>query len=117
MKLHLNIGLARNDGRPDNGLLRCIAVLNQSGFLLHRADVQASDTEPTLCASVHYAKAKHFLKYDLHTVSCRLAQDCIVAVEIDQVGKLHGELHGPECAKWAPFDQSFFLFPQAQESA
>jgi hypothetical protein len=118
MKLHLNIGLARNDGKANNGLLRTVAVLNQCGFLIYAADVQQSATEQTLVATVQHVKDACYLKYDLHNVASRLAQDCIAALEVSPTGRLvNGELHGPECAKWGKFDPQYFLFQKVQESA
>jgi hypothetical protein len=118
MKLHLNIGLARNDGKADNGLLRTVAVLNQCGFLIYAADVQQSSTEQTLCATVQHVKNYCYLKFDLHNVASRLGQDCIASLEISVTGRLvNGALHGPESAKWGRFDPQYFLFPKVQESA
>ena len=78
MKLILNVGLARNDGRPDNGLLRTVAVLNQCGFLIEHADVQMSETEQTLVAEVRVIRPAT-VDFDLYTAASRLAQDCIAA--------------------------------------
>ena len=118
MKITLNIGLARNDGKPDNTILRAVAVLNQCGFLIYSADIQMSSTEHTLCATVQHVKHRGFLKFDLHNVASRLGQDCIAAAYIDSLnGKIIGEMHGPEVGKWGKFDSQYFLFPHAKEAA
>lgn len=117
MKLHLNIGLDRNDGRAPNTILRTIAVLNQCGFLIYNADVQQSATEHTLCATVQHCNRAPFLAYDLHNVASRLSQDCIAAAQIKTTGRVVGSLHGPECTKWGDFNPQHFLFPHIQESA
>lgn len=115
MNLLLNVGLSRNDSRPDNTILRTVAVLNQCGFMIHHASIQYSTTEPTLVAEVRVLRPAT-LPFDLYTVAARLAQDCIAsAQQID--GNPVGALHGPEHAKWGVFNPEFFLLPNAKEYA
>jgi hypothetical protein len=116
MKLTLNVGLARNDGRADNGILRTVAVLNQCGFMIDAANVQLSDTEHTLVAVVRVLRPET-LPFDLYTVAARLAQDCIAAAQRDSNGNLLGGLHGPEFGKWGEFNPEFFLTLNSKEYA
>ncbi|KWK67212.1 hypothetical protein [Burkholderia ubonensis] len=119
MQFHLNIGLVRNDGKPDNTILRTVTVLNRFGFVLAHADVQQSDTEQTLCAAVQFQRqSNHRAVHDqLYAVCRELAQDCIAKASLDWTGKVSGELVGPEASAWGEFDSKYFLFPRHLEAA
>ncbi|KVD50577.1 hypothetical protein [Burkholderia ubonensis] len=116
MQFHLNIGLARNDGKPDNTILHTVAVMNRFGFLLVAGDIQQSATEQTLCAAVRYT-GKRDVTHALHALAKELAQDCIAQATIDWLGKITGLLVGPDAAKWGAFDSKYFLFPRHLEAA
>ncbi|NUX98752.1 hypothetical protein [Paraburkholderia youngii] len=116
MQFHLNIGLARNDGKPDNTVLHTVAALNRYGFVLVTGDIQQSATEQTLCAAVRY-HGKSGLHATLTALALELAQDCIAQAEIDWLGKITGQLVGPNASKWGEFDSECFLFPRVKEAA
>ncbi|AOJ69200.1 MULTISPECIES: hypothetical protein [Burkholderia] len=115
MQFHLNIGLARNDGRPDNTILHTVATLNRFGFLIVTADIQQSATEQTLCAAVKYTGRAPTAA--THALAAELAQDCIAKAEIDWTGKITGQLVGPQRCEVGAFDSKFFLFPRHSEAA
>lgn len=111
----LNIGLARNDGAPDNGVLRVVASLNDYGFKLLGGEVHevthAKGVERTLIAHVEYQHHTQYLPAAINALSNLLAQDCI-AVGYVEDGKLRGgDLFGPLAAEWAPFNPDFFVLP------
>ena len=118
MKLLLNVGLARNDGRPDNTILRTVVVLNQCGFLIRQASIQQSDTEPTLVAEVRTERSPESAEFGLWSCAVVLGQDCIAAAQpVFDGGALVGSLHGPGAAKWGAFNPDLFLTLDAKEYA
>jgi hypothetical protein len=114
-RLALNIGLARNDGQPDNSPEHAEQCLRDSlaafGFgMLYEApvEVRRSATEQTL---VGYVIVVHdcepqtdALRKAINACSIELAQDCI-AVRIDGAG----ELIGPNAAAWGTFNPQYWL--------
>lgn len=116
MQFHLNIGLARNDGKPDNTILHTVATMNRFGLLLVAGDIQQSATEQTLCAAVRYT-GKQIVTPLLHALAKELGQDCIAQASIDWLGKITGSLVGPNAEKWGAFDSKYFLFPRHLEAA
>ncbi|WP_429498808.1 hypothetical protein ACQUFY_05780 [Robbsia andropogonis] len=58
MNTVLNISLARNDGKPDNGVLSTVATINQYGFIFTSVDVteipHQLGIERVIVASVRY---------------------------------------------------------------
>lgn len=97
----VNIGLARNDGRPDNKVDGVLAFLERLGFNIGAYRVAQSSTEQTLIVQLGGpgALAMPAPFFDL------LAQDCI-AVR-DETGQ--GSLVGPKAADWGEFDPAQFL--------
>ncbi|MBR8006559.1 hypothetical protein [Burkholderia vietnamiensis] len=117
MKLILNVGLARNDGKPDNGVLRTVAVLNRCGFMLVHGEVQQSTTEATLVAEVRYTGMPGMHEHDLYGVCRALAQDCAAMAFVGFDGIVYGALHGPQADKWGAFDPQYFILPRQTEFA
>lgn len=115
MNTILNIGLARNDGKPDNGVLHVVASLNEYGFKLVAGEVfevtHANGTKQTLIAEVAYQHHAQYLPAAINALSLELAQDYIaVGYVID--GKLQGgDLYGPKSAEWGPFNSEYFVMP------
>jgi hypothetical protein len=93
----LNIGLARNDGKPDN---RPADVLDFLGARVARHAVHQSDTERTLIVETVSAVPGAVL-WELCE---RTAQDCIARVSGGS-----GELIGPKSELWGAFNPAFFL--------
>ncbi|CDK30080.1 hypothetical protein AMP1_8 [Burkholderia phage AMP1] len=115
MNTILNIGLARNDGKPDNGVLHVVASLNEYGFKLVAGEVfevtHAHGVEQTLIAEVEYQHNAIYLPAAVKALADELAQDCI-AVGYLQDGTLQGgDLYGSKAAEWGPFNPQYFFCP------
>ncbi|KVE35707.1 hypothetical protein [Burkholderia sp. BDU5] len=115
MNTILNIGLARNDGKPDNGVLHVVASLNEYGFKFVAGEVfevtHGNGTAQTLIAEVEYQHHAQYIPQAIAALSDELAQDCIaVGYVID--GKVQGgDLYGPKSAEWGPFNPEYFVLP------
>jgi hypothetical protein len=94
----LNIGLARNDGKPDN---LPSAVLNQLLDRVIEWTLVVSNTENTLIVEVFPD-----LSYAALWVLCEsLAQDCVAVYH----GYTRwGQLVGPKAHEWGAFDPAHF---------
>lgn len=101
----LNIGLEAN-GQPITAVLaREVIVANC--FLINRAKVVQSDTEPTLVAEVTCLERNPLIILQLlNAIAEDLAQDCI-AVHRPLTGG--GTLIGPRAAEWGKFNPEFFF--------
>jgi hypothetical protein len=112
----LNIGLARNDGAPDNGVLHVVAALNDYGFTLIHGEVHevthGLGVEQTLIAEVKYAHGSPLLPNAVHHLSVELAQDCIAIAHVNEDGVVLGGLFGPKADEWGPFNTEFFVLPK-----
>ena len=97
----VNIGLARNDDRPDNEPDAVLAFLERLGFSIGSYRIGESQTERTLIAQISGHGAKAMPEPFFQT----FAQDCIAAR--DETGA--GVLVGPKAEAWAPFNPAFFL--------
>ena len=106
MKVTLNIGLARNDGRDDNSAGDTLSVLFAGGWLdkVYQLRIATSETERTLVIQCEAGGGP--LGFGLYPVADSLAQDCI-AVRNDDTGE--GALLGPQAAKWGEFNPDYFL--------
>ena len=114
MKTILNIGLARNDGAPDNGVLHVVVKLNQFGFRLKAGEVHevthALGTERTLVVEVHPRNDTRTTRASVYRLSVELAQDCIAVGYVDDQGNvIDGELVGPNAVDWGTFDPDYFV--------
>jgi len=103
----LNVGLARNDGKPDNtpGAVN-IACYNVSLQPI-AVNYAQSTTERTAIIQLDEKPTAH----QLRQLCVALAQDCIATVELPSA---KGRLVGPKAAVWGPFDPSQFLFPNGR---
>lgn len=112
MKTIVNIGLARNDGAPDNGILHVVVKLNQLGFLLRAGEIfevtHANGTERTLVAEVDYTHNAAYLPSAIYHLSEQLAQDCIAVGYVVDGKVIGGDLFGPKTAEWGTFDPQYF---------
>ena len=104
MTTTFNIGLARNDGRPDNSIAVVVSQLLARGLLegVKQIRIADSETERTLVLQAEIFPS-HF---EIHRLAGALAQDCI-AVRNDATGR--GFLVGPNAAKWGEFNPDYFL--------
>ncbi|QYD70119.1 hypothetical protein KZJ38_07365 [Paraburkholderia edwinii] len=113
MKTILNIGLARNDGEPDNGILHVVAKINQYGFIIRAGEIHevthAHGTERTLIAEVKYTRNEAYLPTAVYHLSQDLAQDCIAIANQSDNGVISGAIYGPKAAEWGEFDPRFFV--------
>lgn len=113
----LNIGLARNDGKPDNGILHVVAKLNDYGFKLVAGEVfevmHGKGTEQTLIAEVEYQHhAQYHIGVAVHVLSLKLAQDCIAVGYVSDGSVLGGNLYGPKAHEWGQFNPEYFVLPK-----
>lgn len=112
VKTILNIGLARNDGAPDNGVLHVVVKLNQFGFRLKAGEVHevthALGTERTLVVEV-YPRDGIATRAAVYRLSLELAQDCIAVGFVQDGTVTSGELIGPKAADWGEFDPAYFV--------
>lgn len=118
MKTILNIGLARNDGAPDNGVLRVVASLNEYGFKIVSGEVHEvtheKGVERTLVVAVAYQHHEQYIPAALNSLSRHLAQDCIAIGYVDDNDSIRGgDLYGPLAAEWAPFNPAYFVLPKS----
>lgn len=109
----VNIGLARNDGGPDNSQYVTVMLLaDLGGGQVQCYNVRQSATERTLVAQL----ARPLSDKATHELCAALAQDCIA----QRIGE-HGRLIGPHAAKWGEFNPEYFLdldsAPAASEPA
>ena len=116
MKTIVNVGLSRNDGGPDNGVLHVVATLNSYHFVITAADIHEVmvgdsdlDTIRTLVASVVY-RGFAIERDSLHVCDA-LGIDYIAFATIDDFGKVvTGDEFGSEIGS---FDPDNFVFLQA----
>ena len=110
--LILNIGLARNDGLPNNTPAFVVAELNRSGLPAASCTVVVSTTEPTVVVRLRRADALRHgdssLRHTLHLVSCFLHQDCLAVYDPEAPG-LTGYLVGPKAKAWGEFNPALFV--------
>lgn len=115
MNTILNIGLARNDGAPDNGVLRVVASLNEYGFKILGGEVHevthGKGVERTLIVPVKY-KFNNLvsLAQSITALSNLLAQDFITVGRAIGDTLFGGDNYGPHAV---PFDPSFFVLPKS----
>ena len=96
-----NIGLARNDDRPDNKVDGVLAFLQRLGYTIGAYKVAQSATEQTLIVQLGGEDVAKLPQAFFDT----FAQDCI-AIR-DNCGA--GALVGPKAEAWGPFDAAFFI--------
>lgn len=95
----LNIGLARNDGKPDN---LPSAVLGLLSTRLGDWSLVVSDTEHTLIVEVFPD-----LSFMALWILCEdLAQDCVA---VHSPGTESGQLVGPKAHEWGAFNPLQFI--------
>lgn len=105
MSYTLNIGLARNDGLPDNTLGETLQALSNARLIKHIVTLRVaqSATEQTLIVKLRVAEV---FKSKINLLCELLAQDCIAL----RGGATNaGSLQGPNAAKWGEFNPDFFL--------
>lgn len=96
----VNIGLHANGGgkvRPSEALAALRAV---GGAQPIRAEIQHSDTEPTLVVEI----ARPLYASSAFAVADALRQDAIA-----QWDGRDGQLYGPNASAWGAFNPAFFL--------
>lgn len=112
MAYTLNIGLARNDGLPDNRLVQVLYELDHHYISSRIIGLRTSQplgtttvedwTEKTLIVQLDGG----ITDFCLTAFCIDLAQDCI-AIRNDETGE--GRLVGPNAEKWGAFNPDFFL--------
>lgn len=105
MSIILNIGLARNDGKPNNKLVETLAQLD--GYLIDDLRLVNSRTEPTLVVELPITTDGAVSLCQRLCVA--LAQDCVAVYSLRTAS---GTLIGPAADKWGPFDLSLFYLPE-----
>lgn len=116
MKTIVNVGLSRNDGLPDNGVLHVVATLNSYHFVITAADLHevmigsdGLDTIRTLVAAVVYRGFS--IERDSNHVCDALGIDYIAFATVDDFGKVvSGDEFGSDIGT---FDPDNFVFLQA----
>ena len=103
----LNIGLARNDGAPDNSLGKTLATLTASMPYDSIVDVRTaqSSTERTLVVLCKETSLIRIHRTALMYLCEQLAQDCVALSDAPGLG----ELIGPNAKKWGSFDPDYFI--------
>lgn len=103
--LTLNIGLQTNTG--GNVPLHCAFSALLCRFQIKESRLAVSNTEKTLvivCEPRFFGNSPDQIAKELHEVCAELDQDCIAIHDGE-----HGELIGPNAAKWGNFNPDFFI--------
>jgi hypothetical protein len=105
----LNIGLARNDGAPNNTVAQVLQDVQGMGLAYRTGRLLQSDTEPTLVIEAAAPRSGYaWLPEAVHMLAQVLGQDCIAV--FDTQGNDTG-LYGPNAEAWGEFNPEFFLLP------
>lgn len=103
MTVTINLGLARNDGEPDNTIAEALIAVSGGVEYVTAISTAKSETEKTLVVQFDFSSLSEAYLYNLCE---KLAQDCI-AVRNDATHE--GTLVGPNAAKWGAFNPKYFL--------
>jgi hypothetical protein len=107
MSYILNIGLARNDGAPNNTVAQVLQGMQYTGLVYCTGQLLQSDTEPTLVVEVENTSGED-VSYTVGQLAEMLGQDCIAVCELP-AGPGCGLLAGPNADAWGEFNPEFFL--------
>lgn len=104
MRIILNVGLARNDGKTVK-VFDALWAIRNCGIVVSHAKVYDSATERTL---VIEGECSISVEGRVCEVARLLKQDCIAVYFPD---RNRGSLQGPNADAWGKFDPRFFVMP------